>query len=92
MADTPTLRDRLRPTIDMVASDPSGVWYDGADQRTMAEIGQDIADWLRSDEVHNLMLAHLRYRIQDCACGWADLGKSHVRHVADMLAEEVSRG
>lgn len=49
-------------------------------------------------ETAALLIAHGRYRIEDCACGWADLGKSHAAHVVGELiaslrgTEETNRG
>lgn len=47
--------------------------------------------------VADLLIQHARYRIQDCRCGWAELGKSHALHVAKvldaagLLVKEVAR-
>lgn len=34
-----------------------------------------------------ILVAHQRYDITGCLCGWAELGKSHAAHQAAMLAE-----
>jgi len=39
------------------------------------------------ERVADLLIEHSRYRIEDCYCGWADLGKSHAAHVAQALAD-----
>lgn len=43
-------------------------------------------DGIGSDVAHAVLIAHSRYRIQDCRCGWAELGKSHAAHVLRELA------
>jgi hypothetical protein len=50
---------------------------------------EDIAA-LRDESAHLLMLAHYRDSIEGCRCGWADLGKSHVLHVLDHLADYLA--
>lgn len=37
------------------------------------------------DAVAALLIAHARYDIRGCRCGWAELGKSHAAHVAKVL-------
>lgn len=34
-----------------------------------------------------ILVAHQRYDITGCLCGWAELGKSHAAHQVAMLAE-----
>lgn len=36
--------------------------------------------------VAELLIEHGRFDIKGCRCGWAELGKSHARHVAGVLA------
>ena len=41
-------------------------------------------------DVHSvaaLLIEHSRRNIEGCRCGWSDLGKSHARHVAEVLDE-----
>ncbi len=37
------------------------------------------------DAVAMLLIEHARYDIVGCHCGWAELGKSHAQHVAQVL-------
>ena len=32
-----------------------------------------------------ILVAHQRYDITSCLCGWAELGRSHAEHVASVL-------
>ena len=32
-----------------------------------------------------VLVAHQRIDITSCLCGWSQLGRSHARHVADVL-------
>ena len=34
-----------------------------------------------------VLVAHQRYDIWGCLCGWSELGKSHAAHQVKMLAE-----
>lgn len=39
-----------------------------------------------TDEIAEaILVAHQRYDIRGCLCGWAELGKSHPRHQVAML-------
>lgn len=45
---------------------------------------------LRSADVVCILIAHSRNSIERCACGWADLGKSHARHVVSEVTDYLS--
>jgi len=41
----------------------------------------------RVRDATGVLLAHTRSRIQDCHCGWSELGHSHAEHVLSALAD-----
>jgi hypothetical protein len=38
----------------------------------------------------DLLIEHRRDRIEDCACGWNELGKCHSRHVMGAVLEAIT--
>lgn len=50
------------------------------------------ATWLKTDEAMMVLVNHQRAGIMGCGCGWAELGRSHPKHVLEKLAEVFERG
>lgn len=42
---------------------------------------------MKTDPAEMILVAHQRYSIEGCLCGWSELGKSHAKHQATMLRE-----
>jgi hypothetical protein len=40
-----------------------------------------------AERAQALLTAHQRFDAGSCLCGWAELGKSHAAHQADVLAQ-----
>lgn len=38
-------------------------------------------------EVAQILIAHQRFDIKGCRCGWAELGQSHAKHQAQALSD-----
>ena len=45
----------------------------------------------RVRDAASVLITNMRTRIEDCHCGWAELGKSHAQHVADALADHLNQ-
>jgi hypothetical protein len=39
------------------------------------------------EKAEAVLVAHQRYDIKGCLCGWSELGRSHARHVVAKLRE-----
>lgn len=51
---------------------------------------EQVLEALRSEAVHLVLVYHHhRDNIERCACGWSELGKSHARHVQELIVAEV---
>lgn len=46
-----------------------------------------VVEFLKTDEATMILVNHQRAGIMGCGCGWADLGRSHPRHVLEKLIE-----
>jgi hypothetical protein len=57
-------------------------------RQEIAQLTRFAADTQRdpAERATALLTAHQRRDAGSCLCGWAELGKSHARHQADMLA------
>jgi hypothetical protein len=45
--------------------------------------------WLRSYDAEAVLVAHQPMSNNACLCGWAELGRSHPRHMLGALAERL---
>lgn len=50
---------------------------------------EQVLEALRSEAVHLILVYHYRRSIEGCGCGWGELGKSHARHVQELIVAEV---
>lgn len=57
-------------------------------QQEVVLLGRIAADTRRDpvERAEALLIAHQRWDVGGCLCGWSELGKSHSGHVVDMLA------
>jgi hypothetical protein len=44
------------------------------------------------DKLIQVLIYHYRANIGSCGCGWAELGKSHPEHVANVYEEYLRSG
>ncbi len=73
-------RGTTAPTVGPARLGPNAQCEIDSLNRIVADPRRDPAE-----RANALLIAHQRWDIGGCLCGWAELGKSHSVHVVDML-------